>query len=277
MPDIHPTAVIDSRARLAEDVSVGPYCVIGPEAVIGSATQLGVGVVVEGRTAIGHHNRIGHYAMLGQEPQDLKYRGETTTLEIGNHNDIREHCTLHLGTENGGGSTTLGDHNLLMVGAHVAHDSHIANHCMLANNVLLAGHVIIRDYANIGGGTAITQYVTVGRYAYIGGLSGVVHDCPPFMTTDGHPARVRSVNTIGLTRHGFDETALERLKTAHRSLYARNNGGNCADGIAELYESFADDPHIKELCDFISQLADVPNGRYAEIQRRDDKRTAPTR
>lgn len=277
MTDIHPTALVDSRAQLADDVTVGPYCVIGPEAVIGRGCRLGVGVVVEGRTTIGTDNRIGHYVTLGQEPQDLKFRGEHTTLMIGNHNDIREHCTLHLGTANGGGSTTLGDHNLLMVGAHIAHDSHIANHCMLANNVLLAGHVIIQDYANIGGGTAITQYVTVGRYAYIGGLSGVVHDCPPFMTTDGHPARVRSVNAIGLTRHQFDPDTLEHLKVAHRALFARPNGGSCSNGLAELRKQFPDDAHLNELCDFIERLAEAPNGRYAETRRRDDKRTAPTR
>jgi len=202
MPEIHPTALVDRNAKLADDVAVGAYAVIGPKVTIGRHTRVGSHTVIEGRTSIGHNNRIGHHVCLGQYPQDLKYRGEDSTLEIGDHNDIRENVTMHIGTENGGGRTAIGSHNYLMVGAHVAHDCIIGDHTILSNNVMLAGHIIIHDHAILAGGAGVSHYVTIGRYAFIGGLAGIVHDCPPFMATDGHPARVRSVNAIGLApRH----------------------------------------------------------------------------
>jgi UDP-N-acetylglucosamine acyltransferase len=276
MAQVHPTAIVDKQAQLAEDVQVGPYCLIGPDVRIGSGTRLASHVIIEGRTHIGQANRIGHHCTLGQAPQDLKYRGEQTKLVIADHNDIREHCTLHLGTANGGGSTTLGSHNLLMVGAHIAHDSHVASHCVIANNVMLAGHIVIEDYAVVGGLTGITQYVTIGRYAYIGGLAGVVHDCPPFMVSDGHPARVRSVNFIGLARHGFAADAIDRLKVAYRLLFKRDQA-DFVRGLHATEQLYPDDPHIRELCRFVTNMSAGPNGRYAETQRIDDKRAAPTR
>jgi len=276
MPGIHPTAIVDDEAQLADDVTVGPYCVIGPHAVIGSGCRIESHVVIAGHTTLGRNNRIGHHSVLGGDPQDLKYRGENTQLIVGDHNDIREFVTIHLGTANGGGSTTVGNNNLLMVGAHVAHDSHIADRCILANNVLLAGHVVIEDCAVISGGAAIHHYVTIGQYAFVGGNAGVVHDCPPFMNTDGHPARVRGVNSIGLARHRFNDAAIERLKVACRMLYRREAGTHAA-GIDQVEQDYPDDPMVREVCAFARRATASENGRYRESLRPDNKRQTPTR
>ncbi len=276
MPDIHPTAVVDPAASLADDVVIGALSVVGPNVTLGEGTWVGHHAVIEGHTTLGKHNRVFHHALVGCEPQDLKYRGERTTLTVGDHNDIRENVTIHVGTENGGGSTTIGSHNLFMVGSHIAHDSHVGDRCVLSNNVLLAGHITVEDCAVVGGGTAITQYVTVGRYAYIGGLSGVVHDCPPFMVTDGHPARVRGVNLIGLARHKFDHAIVEKLKTAYRTLYRREQG-TCGSGLNELLAAHPGDAEIEALCHFIQRSGENHHGRFAEQTRRDDKRSAPAR
>lgn len=273
---IHPTAIVDPKATLAPDVIIGPYCIIGPEVTIGAGCELMSHVVITGRTTLGVNNRVWHHAVLGGEPQDLKFRGEPSTLVIGDDNDIREFVTMHIGTANGGGMTSVGSRNLFMVGAHVAHDSHVGSRCVLANNVLLAGHITIGDYAVISGGAAIHHYVRVGRYAFVGGNSGVVHDAPPYMNSDGHPARVRSVNFIGLHRHNFDEECIERLKAVCRLLYKRENG-NQADVIDEVEAQFGHDPACREVCEFARVAAHGPNGRQDEAQRPDDKRHSPTR
>jgi UDP-N-acetylglucosamine acyltransferase len=163
-----------------------------------------------------------------------------------------------------------------MVGAHIAHDSHVGDRCILANNVLLAGHITIDDCAVLSGGVAIHHYVRVGRYSFVGGNSGVVHDCPPYMNSDGHPARVRSINLIGLHRHGFSEQTIENLKAVCRMLYKRENG-NQADVIDRVEREFGDDPACREVCDFARIAAEGPNGRQREAQRKDNKRKSPTR
>ena len=276
MPEIHPTAIVDSSAELAGDVVVGPYCVIGRGARIGAGTTLGSHVVVQGKTTIGRQNAITHHVVLGGLPQDLKYRGGETELVIGDHNEIREFVTVHLGTEIGGGKTTIGHRNLLMVGSHIAHDSHIADRVILANNVLLAGHVSIEDCAVVSGGAAIHHFVAVGKYAFVGGNSGVVHDCPPYMVSDGHPARVRGVNVIGLQRHRFDERVIERLKYAYKLMYKREEG-NQADGIDAVEAELGSDPIIAEVCGFARRAGAGPQGRHHEAQRRDNKRQAQPR
>jgi len=276
MAEIHPTAIVDEAAELADDCVVGPYCVIGAGVRIGPACQLDSHVVITGRTTLGRGNHLFSHAALGGAPQDLKYEGEDTTLTVGDHNEIREFVTMHVGTANGDGCTTVGDHNLLMVGAHIAHDSHIGNHCVLANNVLLAGHITIDDFAVVSGGTAIHHFVTIGRYAFIGGNSGIVHDAPPFMVSDGHPARVRGVNLIGLHRHEFDEQAIENLKYAYRLLYKREQG-NQNGAIDALQAELADDRCIGELCEFARRAASGVHGRHRETDRRDDKREAAPR
>lgn len=271
MTQIHHTAIVDPAAQLQNNVTVGPYSIIGPNVTIANNTTIANHVIIEGHTTLGQNNHVSHHATLGQKPQDLKYNDETTTLIIGDNNDIRENVTMHVGTANGGWSTTVGSNNLFMVGSHIAHDSHVANHCILANNVLLAGHVIIADHAVVGGGSAITQYVRIGQYAYIGGLSGVVHDCPPFLISDGHPAFARGVNLIGLTRNNLDHQSIERLKTAYMSLYKRDNT-SISQASQQLIQQFPDDKYIKYLCQFITETAATPNGRFTETTRLDDKR-----
>jgi len=273
MPDIHPTATVAPEAELADDVLVGPYCVIGPHVTIGAGTRLASHVVVENHATLGEHNRVNHHAVLGGEPQDLKYRGEPSALRIGDHNDIREFVTMHIGTANGDNATTVGDHNLFMVGAHIAHDSHIGNHCVLANNALLAGHIVIRDHATLSGGAAVHHFVTIGRYAFVGGNAGVVHDVPPFMVSDGHPAQVRSVNRIGLQRHQFDPDTLSRLQHAYRMLYKREGPrSGFRQALDRVDAEINGDPAIRELVQFLRQSDSGINGRYREAQRADNKR-----
>lgn len=275
MPNIHPTAIVDRNARLDDDVHVGPYSTVGPKVTISKGTVIGSHCVVEGRTTLGQHNRIFHHVTLGQEPQDLKFRGEDTSLEIGDHNDIREFVTMHIGTTNGGGRTSVGSHNLLMVNTHIAHDCHIGNHCILANNVMLAGHVIIQDHAVISGGAAISHFVTIGKYAFIGGVAGVVHDCPPFLKSDGHPARPRAVNTIALERHKFDPRTIENLDAAYRLLYGKR-AGTFAAGLEEVQATLNDDRAVAEFIQFVRQSSTAPHGRHLESKRSDNKRVTRT-
>ncbi len=276
MAQIHPTAIVDATAELADDCVVGPYCVVGPGVVVGARTRLDSHVVLTGRTTLGADNHLFSHVVLGGAPQDLKYEGEQTTLTVGDRNEVREFVTMHVGTANGDGCTTVGDDNLFMVGAHIAHDSHIGDRCVLANNVLLAGHITIEDFAVVSGGTAIHHYVTIGRYAFVGGNSGIVHDAPPFMVSDGHPARVRGVNLIGLHRHHFDPGIIDRLKYAYRLLYKREQG-NQNGAIDALEAELADDVWVRELCEFARRAAGSTHGRYRETLRRDDRREAAAR
>ncbi|MDH3583410.1 MAG: acyl-ACP--UDP-N-acetylglucosamine O-acyltransferase [Phycisphaerae bacterium] len=273
MPTIHPTAIIDRNAQLADDVQVGPFTVVGPQVRVGSGTTIGSHCVIENRTTIGRHNRIFHRVHLGQEPQDLKYRGEAATLEIGDHNQIRENVTAHIGTDNGGGSTTIGSHTLVMVGAHIAHDCHVGSYCILSNNVMLAGHIEVMDHAILAGGAGVQHYVSIGRYAFVGGLSAVVHDAPPFLMSDGHPARARAVNAIGLQRHRFDDAEIANLKQACVTLYGRRVT-NQAAMMEKVEAEQGHDRNVMELVQFVRRSAAAPNGRYAEMARRDNKRSA---
>lgn len=217
---IHATAIIEDGAKLAADVVVGPYCVIGPEVEIGAGTQLKSHVVVMGRTRIGSNNQIFPFASLGSAPQDLKYKGETSELIIGDHNVIREHATLNPGTETGGMLTKVGNHNLLMVGAHVAHDCQIGDHCILVNNATLAGHVVMEDYAILGGLSACHQFVRIGRHAMVGGMSGVEADVIPFGMVMGNRARLEGLNLVGLRRHQFPKEEINALRHAFDQLFA---------------------------------------------------------
>jgi len=264
---IHPTAIVEDGARLGADIEIGPYCLVGAEVTLGDGVRLVSHAVVTGRTSIGAACEIFPFASIGHRPQDLKYRGEPSELVVGERNVIREHVTMNPGTEGGGLVTRVGNDCLFMVGAHVAHDSHIADRTILANNVLLAGHADIHDYAIISGGAAIHHFVTIGRYAFVGGNSGVVHDCPPFMISDGHPARVRSVNTIGLHRHHFPQDTLANLKQVCRLLYQRGEG-NQARGIELALARFGHDEACREVLR-VQKLTDAylrPALRRANLQ-----------
>lgn len=218
---IHPTAVINPGAEIADDVEIGPYAIIGPHVRIGRGTSVGPHAVVEGWTEIGEENRIFQMSSVGAIPQDLKYKGEETRLRIGNRNTIREFSTLHLGTVTGDGETTVGDDNLFMAYSHVAHDCHIGNGVVMANCATLAGHVIVEDYAIIGGLCAIHQFTRIGAHAMIGGGTMVGHDVPPYTiaaTEDKRDATLRGLNLIGLKRRGFSDETISELKKAYRLL-----------------------------------------------------------
>lgn len=271
MRRIHPTAIIDPAAELAEDVVIGPYCVIGAGVTIGARTELRNHVTIEGPTFIGADNLFHAFGVIGGEPQDKKFHGEASRLEIGQGNRIREHVTIHRGTENGGGLTKVGDGNLIMVGVHVAHDCVVGNHVVMANQVMLAGHVRIDDRANIGGGTGIHHFATVGTLAMVGGMARVSRDVPPFMLVEGRPARVRQPNLVAMERSGLPEAHIEALKEAHRRLF-RENGAPMAEKMAKLREEYGDVPEIEVLCQALEATSRGVHGRAREADRADNKR-----
>jgi UDP-N-acetylglucosamine acyltransferase len=216
---VHPTAIIAPGAELGVGVRIGPYVVVGPHVRIGDGTTVGPHAVLDGHTTIGAENRVFQFASIGAEPQDLKYRGEPSRLEIGNRNIIREFATLNPGTTGGGMVTTVGDDNLFMNYAHVGHDSHIGSHCILANSSALAGHVTLEDYVMVGGLAAIHQFSRIGESALLGGGAMVTHDVPPYCNAAGDRARLRGLNVIGLRRRGFDADRIRDVKRAYRILF----------------------------------------------------------
>jgi UDP-N-acetylglucosamine acyltransferase len=219
MARIHPTAIVDGRARLADDVEVGPFSVIGPDVAVGPATRLLNNVTVLNRTTLGAHNVVYPFAVVGGKPQDLKYRGEDTSCVIGDHNTIREFVTINIGTAGGGGVTKIGSHCLLMAGCHIAHDCDLGDHIVIANNVLLAGHVRVEDWVAMSAYVGLHHFLTVGRHAFIGGYTRANVDIPPFMIVNGIPMEVVAPNAVGLKRRGFNDDQLRVLKDAHRLLW----------------------------------------------------------
>lgn len=215
---IHPTATVSKKAKLAQDIQVSPYTIIGDNVVIGSKTKIGAYCVIEGNTTIGKHCEIFTGAVLGSRPQDLKYKGERSFLEIGDNNIIREYSTFNPGTGKNS-RTVIGNNNLFMAYSHIAHDCIIGNNCIIANNGTLAGHVTIEDKAVVGGLVAIHQFVRVGRLSIIGGCSKVVQDIPPYSTCDGHPARIYGLNLIGLRRNGIPKESITQLNRAFKILF----------------------------------------------------------
>jgi len=215
---IHPTAIVDKKAKLADDIEVGPYAIIGPNAEIAKGAVIGSRVTIDGYTAIGERTRIFTGAVIGSPPQDLKYKGQKTFLVIGKNNIIREYVTMNPGTAEGT-STSVGDGNLFMAYAHVAHNCVIGSNCIIANLGTFAGHVTLEDRVIIGGLAAVHQFVRVGKMAIIGGCSKVVQDIPPFSTCDGNPARVYGLNLVGLRRAGMPKKAQTELKKAFRILF----------------------------------------------------------
>ena len=219
MSAIHPTAIVDPAAQLADGVAVGPYAVIGPHVAIGARTTVGAHCVIEGHTTIGEDNRIFQFASLGAAPQDKKYAGEPTRLVIGHRNTIREFCTFNTGTAQDRGETVIGDDNWIMAYVHIAHDCVVGSQTILANNATLAGHVHVGDWAIIGGLTGVHQFSRIGAHAMAGFASHVSQDVPPFMMVDGNPLAVRGLNTEGLRRRGFSPQRVAGLKQAYRLLY----------------------------------------------------------
>lgn len=245
---IHPSAIISSKAKIESSAIVGPYSIIGEKASIGANTVIGAHCVIEGNTAIGNDCQIFTGAVIGSKPQDLKFKGEDVYLEIGNNNIIREYCTLNPGTGQGG-KTTVGDNNLLMAYSHIAHDCRVGSGCVLANNSTLAGHVTIEDRAVIGGIVAIHQFVRVGMLSIIGGCSKVVQDIPPFSTCDGHPARVYGLNLIGLRRKGVSRESIKQIDQAFKLIF--NSGLSVKHAIEKVEKELAGTEEIKYLVNFI--------------------------
>ena len=219
MSRIHQTALIDRQAEIDSDVEIGPYSVIGAGVRIGQRTRVASHVVIEGRTSIGQGNTIYQFATIGSRPQDLKYRGEASELIIGNHNTIREYVSLNPGTAGGGMVTRVGDHNLLMMHCHIAHDCLIGSHNIIANGATLGGHVMIQDYVIVGGLVGIHQFARIGSGAILGAGSMVSKDVPPFCNATGDRARLRGLNLEGLKRRGFTTTAIDALKKAYRIIF----------------------------------------------------------
>ncbi len=252
MPDIHPTAIVDPKAEVADDVSIGPYCIVGEGVQLAAGVRLRAHVVVEGRTRIGAGTEIYPFASIGLPPQDLKYKGEPSELVIGRNNRIREYVTMNPGTEGGGMLTQVGDDCLFMVSAHVAHDCTVGTGVIMANNATLAGHVVVGDYAIIGGLSAVHQFVRIGHQAMIGGMSGVEHDVIPFGSVMGERANLCGLNIIGLKRRGFGKDEIHALRAAYKALFAPDAGtlGERVEAIAERYEGVG---AVGELVSFIRE------------------------
>ncbi len=249
MPQVHPTAIVAPGAKLADDVVLGPYCVIGEHVVLSAGVSLKSHVVIDGRTTIGERTRIFPFASIGFETQDLKYKGEPSTLEIGHDNTIREHVTINPGTEGGGMVTRVGNHCLLMVGAHVAHDCLIGDHVILVNNATLGGHVIVEDYAILGGLSAVHQFVRIGRHAMIGGMSGVERDVIPYGLVMGDRARLTGLNIVGMQRRGFSREEIQGLRNAYQFLFSSD--GTLNERVNETAERFGGIGPVDDIIAFI--------------------------
>lgn len=246
---IHPTAIVAQRAVLGEDVSVEPYAIVGEDVKIGSGTWIGAYAVLEGWTEIGENCQIHHHAVIGSPPQDIKYRGEKTLVQIGDNTIIREFATINRATTGFGGRTVLGKGDFIMAYAHVAHDCLIGNHVIMANLATLAGHVEVEDYAIIGGLTAVHQFVKIGKYAIVGGCSAVLKDIPPYVKAQGNRAKLYGLNTVGLHRHGFSPDTMRRLKEAYRILF--QSGLNTSQALERVEREVKPCPEVEYLIAFI--------------------------
>lgn len=249
MPQIHSTAIVAPGAILADDVAVGPYCIVGDAVRLGAGVVLRAHVVVEGRTTIGDGTRIFPFASIGLEPQDLKYQGEASSLVVGRNNTIREYVTMNPGTAGGGMVTRVGDNSLFMVGVHVAHDCRIGDGVVLANNATLGGHVVVEDHAVLGGLSAVHQFVRIGRHAMIGGMSGVERDVIPYGQVMGDRARLTGLNIIGMQRRGFSREDIQGLRNAYQCLFAPD--GTLNDRIKETAERFGEIAPVADILAFI--------------------------
>lgn len=244
-PIIDPRAVVDSKARLHDDVTVGPFSIIGPDVEIGTGTRIEPHVIIKGPTTIGENNHIYQFSSIGEATPDLKYKGEPTTLTIGNNNVIREGVTLHRGTVQDRGDTLIGDNNLLMAYVHVGHDSVIGNHCILVNNAALAGHVHVDDWAILGGFTLVHQFCHIGAHCFTGMGSAIGKDVPAFMMVAGAPAQTRTINAEGLRRRGFSDADIALLMKAYKLIYRR--GLTVEEAISEINALSAENIHLATL------------------------------
>jgi UDP-N-acetylglucosamine acyltransferase len=262
---IHPTAIIHPKAEIGADVEIGPFCVIGPQARIGPGCRLAERVSLDGRVTLGARNLVLPGACLGFPPQDLKYEDAPTEVRIGDDNIFREYVTVHRGTEKGGGLTSIGNNNFFMAMSHVAHDCQIDDHVLLENNVLLAGHIHVEHHAVVSGGAAMHHFTTVGCFSFVGGLTRIVHDIPPFMIVEGHPARVRGVNVVGLRRHGMSGATVTALEEAYRLLYCYGQPRSLTLPQLEAREGLP--AEVRHLIDSLKRSDRGKHGRFRESLR----------
>lgn len=246
---IHPTAVVEDGATLGDGVRIGPYAIVGAEVTLGDGVEVLSHAVVVGRTTVGPRTRIWPFASVGHQPQDLKYKGEPSRLEIGADCMIREHATLNPGTEGGGMVTRLGDGCLLMMGAHIGHDCQIGDRVIFANNATLGGHVTVGDFAVLGGLSAVHQFTRIGPHAMIGGMSGVEKDVIPYGSVIGNRAELGGLNLIGLKRRGFDRETIHALRNAYRALFS--GVGALAERAARVAADYATVAPVQEIVAFI--------------------------
>jgi UDP-N-acetylglucosamine acyltransferase len=247
--DVHKLADVDSRAQLADGVKIGPFCVVGPHAVLEEGVELMSHVVIAGRTTVGARTKVYPHASLGHPPQDLKYKGEPSTLHIGHDCMIREGVTMNPGTEGGGMKTVIGHHCAFLANSHVGHDSIIGNSVIFSNNVMLAGHCTVGDYAILGGGAGVVQFVRIGQHAFASGLAGIWRDVIPYGTVMGVPAHLNGLNIIGLKRRGFSREDIHDLRKAYRLLFAEE--GTLKERVEDVAQEFSTHPVVHEIVDFI--------------------------
>jgi UDP-N-acetylglucosamine acyltransferase len=246
---IHPAAIVDSGARVGANVDIGAYSIIGPDVEIGDDTEIGPHVVIKGHTRIGRENRIFQFCSLGEMPQDKKYAGEPTRLEIGDRNTIREFCTFNLGTVQGGGVTSLGDDNWIMAYVHIAHDCHVGNKTIFANGASLAGHVTVDDLVIFGGFTGVHQFCRIGAHVITAASSLVLQDVPPYLMVAGNTAQPYGIHVEGLRRRGFTSEAITELKRAYRTLY--KSGLLLEEAKGKLAEQAKTQPDVQLMVDFL--------------------------
>lgn len=247
---IHPSAIIDPSAQIADDVTIGAYSIIGADVVIGSGCQIAPHVVIKGSATIGKNNRIFQFATIGEDCQDKKYHGERTFLEIGDNNVIRENCTIHRGTVQDNSLTKIGNGNLLMVNTHIAHDCMVGNDCIFANNAGLAGHVKVGNSVIVGGNTGIHQFCQIGSYAMMGGASLVLKDIPAYVMVSGNPAQAAGMNFEGMRRRGWSSETITLLKRAYKIVYRQ--GLTLEVAVAQLEQEIL--PICPEVSAFIDSL-----------------------
>lgn len=248
---IDPRAIISPKAELAPDVTVGPFSIIGPDVVLGPGTVIGPHVVINGPTRMGTGNRVFQFASLGDAPQDKKYAGEPTRLEIGDRNVFRESCTLNRGTTHDKGVTTIGSDNLFMAYSHVAHDCTVGSNLVFANGATLGGHVEVGDWVTLGGLAAVHQFCKIGAYAFIAGGAIVTRDVPPYVMVAGNPAEPHTVNAVGLKRRGFTEDQVRNIRNAFRVLYRSDL--LLADAVTKLKELGTTQPEVAAFVEFIGK------------------------
>ena len=247
---IHNSSIIDKKAKIGKNVKIGPFCYIGPEVQIGDNVELISNVHIEGNTKLGQETKVFPFASIGTQPQDLKYKGEANSLEIGENNIIREYVTINPGTEGGGGKTVIGNNCLLMISSHIAHDCNIGNNVVIANNVPLGGHVTIEDSVVIGGNSAVQQFTRIGRLAMIGGMTGVLKDVIPFGLSFGNRNYLRGINIIGLKRKKYDNKKIMELDKAYKKIFSSKN---LHENLSKINGKYKRNDLVTEIINFIAR------------------------